>query len=138
MARRVNTARVKANRSYTVEELADAVGVDAADGAELDQAGIAALNEQRPFLILGWACKEFLRAPNSAASGRCDLGEFFCLRCKCPRGAAHGHGGLRAPVARPRAPARLLRGLRGDLHARDQRGRSARVEGDLPDRRQQP
>ena len=62
MARRVNAARVKANRSYTVEELADTVGVTPQTVRNWIKQGLPALTEQRPFLVLGWACKEFADA----------------------------------------------------------------------------
>ena len=55
MARRVNAARVKANRSYTVEELADTAGVTPQTVRSWIKQGLPALTEQRPFLVLGWA-----------------------------------------------------------------------------------
>jgi hypothetical protein len=90
MARRIMAARVKANRSYTVEELADTVHVTPQTVRGWIKRGLPALTGQRPFLVLGWACKEFLAGANSARKRPLDLGEFFCLGCKCPRGAAMG------------------------------------------------
>src|SRR5688572_14803472 len=90
MARKVNAARVKANRSYTIEELADAAGVTPQTVRVWIKQGLSALTEQRPFLVLGWACKEFVARANSARRRPLGLGEFFCLKCKGPRGAAMG------------------------------------------------
>jgi hypothetical protein len=90
MARRIRTTRVKANRSYTIEELADAVGVTPQTVRAWVKQGLLALTEQRPFLVLGWACKEFSEIANSSRKRPLRLGEFLCLACKCPRGAAMG------------------------------------------------
>jgi hypothetical protein len=90
MARRVNTARVKANRSYTLEELADAAGVTPQTVRAWIKQGLSALTGQRPFLVMGWACKEFSERTNSTRKRPLRLGEFFCLACKCPRSAAMG------------------------------------------------
>lgn len=88
MARKVNVARVKSNRSYTVEELADAAGVTPQTVRSWIKKGLPALTEQRPFLVLGRACKGFAANAKSVRRRPLQLGEFFCLRCKCARRAA--------------------------------------------------
>jgi hypothetical protein len=103
MARRIGGGRVKANRSYTVEELADTAGVTPQTVRNWIKQGLPALTEQRPFLVLGWACKEFLARATSARRRPLELGEFFCLGCKCPRGAA-----MRMADYEPLSPGRGL------------------------------
>ncbi|MDQ3246746.1 MAG: helix-turn-helix domain-containing protein, partial [Pseudomonadota bacterium] len=52
--------RVKVNRSYTVEEAAEAVGATPQTVRIWIKSGLLALEGQRPVLILGWALKDFL------------------------------------------------------------------------------
>ncbi|MEM1360410.1 MAG: helix-turn-helix domain-containing protein [Pseudomonadota bacterium] len=88
MAARISAVRVKANRSYTVEEAAEAVGVTPQTVRRWISEGLEALTTQRPFLILGHALKAFLAKTKHRRKRPLKLGEFFCLSCKAPRRAA--------------------------------------------------
>jgi len=90
VGRRVSAARVKANRSYTVEEAAETVGVTPQTVRSWIRRGLPALTAQRPFLILGWALKDFLTSAEASRKRPLGLGEFFCLRCKTSTTAAMG------------------------------------------------
>lgn len=106
MTRRISGVRVKANRSYTVEEAAEAIESSPQTVRSWLKKGLPAMVSQRPTLIMGWALKEYIA--QTAAKRRSPLrnGEFFCLVCKLPRGPALGmtdyhalsqkHGLLRA------------------------------------------
>ena len=63
MARRISAIRVKANRSYTVEEAADAVGATPQTVRNWIKRGLPAMAAQRPILIIGCALKEYLARP---------------------------------------------------------------------------
>lgn len=103
MARRISANRVKVNRSYTVEEAADAVGATPQTVRAWFKGGLPALSEQRPILVLGCALKEFLARKSAVRKRPLRLGEFFCLTCKSarapalkmadyvPSSARHGH-----------------------------------------------
>lgn len=106
MTRRVSAARVRSNRSYTVEEAAEAVGVTAQTVRLWIRRGLPAMTGQRPFLILGGELKDFVSRERDRRKRPLSRGEFFCLRCKAattpalglveyrPMGAASGrvHG----------------------------------------------
>jgi excisionase family DNA binding protein len=90
VGRRVSAVRVKANRSYTVEEAAETVGVTPQTVRSWIRQGLPALTAQRPFLILGYALKDFLASAEASRKRPLRLGEFFCLRCKTSTTAAIG------------------------------------------------
>ena len=106
MARRVSAARVKAHRSYTVEEAAERVGVTPQTVRSWVRQGLTAMTAQRPYLIFGCALKEFLARAEADRKQPLRIGEFFCLRCKTARPPAlgmadyspmsRGHGRLHA------------------------------------------
>ena len=51
---------------------------------------LPALTERRPYLILGWQLKEFLRAKEEARKCPLGPGEFYCTGCKAARKPALG------------------------------------------------
>ena len=88
MPRRISAARIKANRTYVVEEAADAVGVTPQTVRNWVKQGLPAMNNQRPTLILGSAFKEFLASGEAARKRPLRVGEFFLLHLQGPRGPA--------------------------------------------------
>lgn len=82
MARRASAARVKANRSYTVEEAAEVTGVTAQTVRQWIKRGLPALKEERPFLILGHVLRDFLKRAEQDRRRPLGPGELYCLHCK--------------------------------------------------------
>ncbi len=86
MPRRVPYSRIKVNRSYTFEEAADVLSVTAGTVRRWGRLeGMPFLSDQRPFLILGWALKDFLKAREAPTGRKLKPGEFYCFTCKAPR-----------------------------------------------------
>lgn len=90
MGRRISAARVKAHRCYTVEEAADAVNATPQTIHAWARQGLHVLTECRPFLILGCALKAFVDEMKEKRKRPMKAGQFYCMRCKDPRGAAFG------------------------------------------------
>lgn len=90
MARRYSAARIKSNRSYTIEEAAEVVGVTTQTVRQWVREGLPLLSEKRPFLILGWQLKSWLKEREANRARPLKGDEFYCLRCKAPRKAAFG------------------------------------------------
>jgi len=90
MARRVSAARVKSNRSYTVEEAAGVVGVTEQTIRHWLAQGLPAMTAKRPALILGCALKDYLARQNRRRKKPLGPGQFFCFHCKEARRAAFG------------------------------------------------
>ncbi len=90
MALRASAARVKSNRSYTIEEAAETVGVTQQTVRSWIKQGLPAMTDQRPFLIIGLALKDFMKETHQKRKQPLSIGEFFCVRCKVPRKAAAG------------------------------------------------
>ncbi len=61
MARGASAARLKSNRSYTIEEAAQTVGVTQQTVRSWTKQDLLATTDQRPFLILGSVLGDFLK-----------------------------------------------------------------------------
>jgi hypothetical protein len=87
MSRRFKTRRIKANKAYRIDELADAADVVPATVRQWLKAGMDRLDGNRPTFILGFQALAFLEARKAKASRPLGLGEFYCFRCKAQRSA---------------------------------------------------
>jgi hypothetical protein len=85
MARRYDTRRIKKNRSYSVEELAEALAVTHATVRNWIKAGLQLLDQNRPQIMLGFHIQDFLQNQRQKAKRPLADGEVYCLRCKAPR-----------------------------------------------------
>lgn len=84
MRRRPSYRAIHTHLSYTVEELARATGVCKATVRRWLKAGLPAITDMRPALIVGADAITFLRR-RGRPTRRCKLGEFFCFACREPR-----------------------------------------------------
>ena len=87
MSRRFRTRRIKANKAYRIDELADAADVVPATVRQWLKAGMGRLDDNRPTFIMGFQALAFLNERKAKASRPLGLGEFYCLRCKAQRNA---------------------------------------------------
>lgn len=90
MAKRADQRRVRAAQTYTVPELANALGVSIGTVRAWLKRGLPAMTAQRPTLILGEAAKEFLADRTAKTRRPLAPDEFYCLSCKTPRKAFAG------------------------------------------------
>ena len=87
MPRRPNPRAIRKHRNYTVDEAARALGAAKVTVRRWLKAGLPALTDRRPTLILGADLIAHLgRKP--ASSGKCQLHECYCFSCRAPRGPA--------------------------------------------------
>lgn len=84
MPKQTNPRAVKAARSYTVPEAADALDVTSGTVRQWIRNGLRVMKAQRPCLILGSDIREFLTAMR--AGRRTPLGpdQLYCLSCRRP------------------------------------------------------
>jgi hypothetical protein len=85
MVRRTSHRTIRAARTYTLLEAAEALDVSLGSIRNWVKKGLPIMKAQRPFLILGSDLKEFRR--EQAAKRRSSLGpnQLYCLSCKAPR-----------------------------------------------------
>jgi excisionase family DNA binding protein len=86
---RPNIRAVKKHRSYTVEEAARALGICKGTVRRWIKAGLPALTDRKPVLILGEDLTGWLKARKTPPQ-RCEPGECYCVKCRAPRKAAGG------------------------------------------------
>lgn len=82
MPKRPNPRAVKAARTYTIQEGAEALGVTVGSVRAWVRLGLPVMKAQRPFLILGSNLRQFLEDRNR--KGKAPLGpdQLYCLTCK--------------------------------------------------------
>jgi excisionase family DNA binding protein len=84
--RRPDWRRIKGKLSYTIDEVARALGTHRNTVRHwIRKAGLPAMTDARPHLILGSDLVAFLRTRRASRKRRCGVGEIYCLRCRVPR-----------------------------------------------------
>lgn len=85
MAKKPNTRALRAARTYTIEEVAIALGVSTGTVRSWVNAGLPLMKSQRPYLILGDTLRSFLQ--DRAAKGKVTLqaDQLYCFTCKAAR-----------------------------------------------------
>ncbi len=86
---RLNWRLVKIHHSYTVDEAARLLGRSKGTVRRWLKAGLTALTDRKPILILGGDLADFLKG-RAKPRARCGPGQCFCFRCRAPRNAAYG------------------------------------------------
>lgn len=83
MPRRPNPRKVRSHGVYTVQELAEALGVHQITIRRwIHQDGLPAVTDRKPWLIDGRDAKQFLESRSRTAKCRLARGELYCLRCR--------------------------------------------------------
>lgn len=82
MAKRVNGRKIKAVRTYTIEEAADALGVSVVTVRSWQTRGLQVIKDQRPYLIVGSVLKAFLQKQADARKMPLAIDQFYCAPCK--------------------------------------------------------
>ena len=80
--RRPDRRRVKALRSYTIDEVARTLEVHRNTPP---LAGLPVIDNKRPILMLGADVAEFLLQRRDARRQPCRAGQMFCLKCRKPQ-----------------------------------------------------
>ena len=83
-----NSRRLVGRRTYTAGELILILKIHRQTLRTWRKSGLAPIfTESRPWLYLGRTVKTFLKEQFAARQCKLGPGEFYCLRCKVPRGA---------------------------------------------------
>lgn len=84
MAKRLDARKVRGVLTYTVDELARALGVTEPTVRAMIKRGMPALANQKPMLILGEAARNYIDAENEKARQPLSIDQLYCLTCKAP------------------------------------------------------
>lgn len=82
MGKRANPMAVKAALTYDIKEAARAFGVTSATIRNWIKDGLPVMSERKPYLMLGLALREYLRAKYKAAKRPLGADQLFCPACK--------------------------------------------------------
>jgi excisionase family DNA binding protein len=80
-----NLRKIRATWPYTVQEIADLLGVHKNAVLRWFKEGLRANRDQRPYLIRGEGLIRFLSERQSRHRHKCSPTQFYCFRCRCPR-----------------------------------------------------
>jgi hypothetical protein len=84
--RRIDPRRIKIHRSYTIEELARAVGCHKNTARAWTRQGLKAMDDGRiPRLYHGRDARRFLESRRSKQKRKCKPHQLYCFRCREPR-----------------------------------------------------
>src|SRR3989344_8949580 len=86
--RHPNPRLAKIHRNYTVEEIANLLGVHRNTVREWGKRGLPTSDQKRPFLVLGRDLRAFLQARRAKNKRPCQPGEIYCVRCRAPKAPA--------------------------------------------------
>ena len=90
MARhRINPRLVKI-RSYSVDEVAQTLGIHKNTIRNWIKNGLPTIDSRRPTLIHGGDLRAFLEARRQRVRRPCPPGHFYCVRCRAPKPPAGG------------------------------------------------
>lgn len=82
--------RVKLHRIYSVQELAGCLGVHKNTVRHWQDAGLKAIDGNRPTLFSGKTTRAFLLARQTSRKRPCPPGTIYCFKCREPRPPALG------------------------------------------------
>lgn len=97
MPKRANPMAVKANVTYDVFEAARALNVTPATIRNWIKDGLQAMTSQKPFLILGAAIREYLRAKYRDSKRPLEPDQLYCPSCKTGR-VPLGNAAIQRPM----------------------------------------
>jgi excisionase family DNA binding protein len=85
VAKRLRLHPIRAARTYTIEEVAEALGVSIGTVRAWAKAGLPIMKSERPYLILGEQLREFLQDRSVTAKVHLKPDQLYCFTCKAPR-----------------------------------------------------
>lgn len=89
MARRFNWRLIKIHHSFTVDEVARALGAHKNTiRGWVRGKHLPLVCDRRPYLIQGRVLRDFLAAQQSGRRQRCGPGQIYCLSCRAPKNPA--------------------------------------------------
>jgi DNA-binding XRE family transcriptional regulator len=80
--RTIKHRRIKIHRSYTVEELADTLGVHKNTVRSWIKSGLSPTDDRRPSILRGVDVATFLNSRRQASKRPCGPGEMYCFKCR--------------------------------------------------------
>jgi Helix-turn-helix domain len=86
--RHPNPRLVKIHRNYSVEEIARLFGIHKNTVRNWLKQELAAIDDQRPMLILGRELSRFLQERRQRAKQSCGPGRIYCIACRAPKAPA--------------------------------------------------
>jgi hypothetical protein len=89
--RKPNPNLVRSRHSYTFAEIAEVYGIHVRTVQSWRKKGMRVIDEMtKPYLVLGYDVRVFLKERAQKRRSPLEIGEFFCPRCRGPRRSQPG------------------------------------------------
>ena len=85
-------AFLKKNRSYTIAEIAETIGVHRQTVRRWILQGLTPIDSQKPVLILGEHAAEFLKNRRNKNKKSCRTNELYCVKCRTIQNSSRVNG----------------------------------------------
>lgn len=85
MPKRISTRSIRAARTFTIEEAAEAAGVSVWTVRNWVKAGLPLMASRRPYLILGEHLRGFIEGKRRSRKEPLQDDQLYCLSCKAGR-----------------------------------------------------
>ncbi|WP_442879898.1 helix-turn-helix domain-containing protein [Aurantimonas sp. E1-2-R+4] len=86
----VDRRRLRRDATYTIPELAEALGVSVPTVRNWRRKGLEPIDDNVPLLFHGAAVKDWLDLARASRRSRCGPSQFYCFSCRVPRVAESG------------------------------------------------
>src|ERR1035437_1615964 len=82
MAKLYNLRSIKLRESYTLKQIAELLKVHFRTVQAWEQEGLKTINNEKPYLVMGFELKEFLSKKLKDRKTKLHPNEFYCTKCR--------------------------------------------------------
>lgn len=82
MSKIPNLRLIKERESYFLKQIAELLGVHGRTILTWKQEGLPVINQEKPYMVMGYDLKEFLRKKYAKRRIKLQSNEFYCTKCR--------------------------------------------------------
>jgi hypothetical protein len=82
MGKNYNIRLIKHRESYSLKQISEMFNVHQRTVQEWKKEGLKTISSEKPFLVMGYDLKEFLKEKLKTRKTKLDANQFYCTRCR--------------------------------------------------------
>lgn len=83
MGKNYNIRLIKYRESYTLKQISETLNVHPRTVQEWRHEGLKTISSEKPFLVMGYDLKEFLKEKIKSRKIKLEVNQFYCTKCRC-------------------------------------------------------
>jgi hypothetical protein len=83
MGKNYNIRLIKYRESYTLKQISKTLNVHPRTVQEWRKEGLKTISTEKPFLVMGYDLKEFLKEKLKSRRAKLEANQFYCTKCRC-------------------------------------------------------